>query len=100
MGILSMPSEVSTGILCMAAVYKRNPPVSMLVVKSEGFYYKKATGKITFTCNNGAAVSEAVERAIASGEASQVTCHTIGANEQGDVVAEFNFTWSFKVKHV
>ena len=44
--VLSMPSEVSTGILCMGALYKRTPAVSMLVVKNEGAYYKKAIGKI------------------------------------------------------
>src|SRR5215204_2622157 len=36
--VLSMPSEVSTGVLCMGAIYKRTPALSMLVVKNQGFF--------------------------------------------------------------
>ncbi len=97
-GILSMASEVSTGILCMASLYKRNPAVSMLVVKNEGHYHKKAVGKILFTCSDGIAIAEAVERAIATGEGTTHNCHTVGTNEAGEVVAEFYFTWSFKAR--
>lgn len=99
-GILSMASEVSTGILCMAALYKRNPAVSMLVVKNEGHYYKKAVGRILFTCNDGIAISNAVEQAIQTGEGTSYNCHTVGTNQAGEVVAEFYFTWSFKARKV
>lgn len=94
--VLSMPSEVSTGILCMGALYKRIPEVSMLVIANEGRYFKKATGKIVFTCKDGAQLNQAVDEAINTGQAVTVNCHTIGTNEQNDVVAEFYFTWSFK----
>jgi hypothetical protein len=70
----------------------------MLVVKNEGHYYKKAVGKILFTCNDGKAVSAAVENAIATGEGTTFNCHTTGTNEAGEVVAEFYFTWSFKAR--
>ena len=96
--VLSMPSEVSTGILCMGALYKRNPAVSMLVVKNEGHYYKKAIGKILFTCKDGKAINEAVEQAMVTGEGTTVNCHSVGTNEQNEVVAEFYFTWSFKAR--
>ncbi len=98
-GVLSMPSEVSTGILCMGALYNRKPAVSMLVVSNEGYYFKKATGKITFTCNDGVAINEAVESAIATGQGTTVKCHTTGMNEQNEMVAEFYFTWSFKARN-
>ena len=96
--VLSMPSEVSTGILCMGALYNRNPAVSMLVVKSDGQYYKKAVGKILFTCSDGKAINDAVEQAITTGESTTINCYTVGKNEQGEVVADFHFTWSFKVR--
>lgn len=96
--VLSMPSEVSTGILCMGALYKRTPAVSMLVVKNEGAYYKKAVGKIMFSCKDGNKINEAVEQAIATGESVTVDCKTTGTNDQNEVVAEFNFTWSFKAR--
>lgn len=95
---LGMAAEMSTGILAMAHVYKSNPAVSMLVVGMEAQFTKKATGRIRFTCNNGAAIREAVGRAKTTGEAQTVKAHSVGANEAGDNVAEFFITWSFKVK--
>ena len=98
MGILTMAAEISTGLLCMGALYKRNPAVSMLVVKNEAAYSKKAVGKITFTCNDGVAANAAVEKAIETGEGTTVDCLTIGKDEAGDEVARFIFTWSFKAR--
>ncbi len=96
--ILSMAAEVSTGALCWGAIYKRNPAVSMLLVKAEASFYKKATGKILFTCEDGEAVNTAVEDAIAANAGTTVTCHSVGKNEAGETVAEFYFTWSFKAR--
>lgn len=96
--VLSMAAEMSTGILCMGALYQRTPAVSMLIVKVEGTFIKKAIGKITFTCNDGSLANDAVEKAIATREGTSVVCHSTGVNEQGEVVAEFNCTWSFKAR--
>ena len=46
---LAMAAEMSTGILALAQLYKRKPSVSMLVVKLEANYTKKAVGKTYFT---------------------------------------------------
>ena len=97
--VLSMPSEVSTGILCMGALYNRTPAVSMLVVKNQGAFYKKAVGKILFTCMDGDKINEAVEQAITTGESVTVDCRTVGTNQHSEVVAEFSFTWSFKARN-
>jgi hypothetical protein len=96
--VLSMAAEVSTGVLCMAAVYKRKPSVSMLVVKTESSFYKKATGKISFVCEDGDAINKTVEDAITSGEGKTIICKSISKNETGETVAAFYFTWSFKSK--
>jgi hypothetical protein len=45
-----MAAEMSTGALAMAYLYKIDPPVSMLVVKVESEYFKKATGRTNFVC--------------------------------------------------
>src|SRR5262245_15987520 len=50
---LSIAAEMSTGALAMAHVYKRHPPVSMLVVKVESEYFKKAVGRTSFVCDDG-----------------------------------------------
>ena len=96
--VLLMPAEASTGILCMGYLYKRNPGVSMLVVRTEGNFLKKATGKIIFTCSDGLLIDEAIGKAVSSGEAATARCRSIGKNEQGETVADFYFTWSFKTR--
>ncbi|HNP21066.1 MAG TPA: DUF4442 domain-containing protein [Panacibacter sp.] len=98
LGILTMAAEISTGILCMSAIYKRRPRISMLPVNMKSVFHKKATGKIVFICNDGLKINEVVEEAIASGEAKTVLCHTLGLNQSDEIVAEFYFTWSFKPK--
>lgn len=96
--VLSMAAEASTGILCMSALYKRKPTISMLIVKIEGSFFKKAVGEITFTCNNGLAIQQAVEDSIMSGESQSIVCKSIGQNEAGEDVVEFIFKWSFKAR--
>ena len=96
---LSMAAEMSTGALALSQIYKRNPPVSMLVVKVESEYFKKATGKTYFTCNDGKLFYNAVEESIATGEGRTIRAKSIGVNDKSEVVAEFYITWSFKAKH-
>jgi hypothetical protein len=93
-----MAAELSTGIICSAGIYKRNPSISMLIVKMEGFFYKKATGKIVFTCRDVEKILLAVEETVKTSEGTTVICNSKGVNEAGELVAEFNFTWSFKSK--
>ncbi len=95
---LSMAAEMSTGALAMAQLYKTDPPVSMLVVKVESEYFKKATGRTRFVCHDGELFQKAVEETTATGEARVVRAKSIGRNKEGEVVAEFYITWSFKAK--
>jgi len=95
---LSMAAEMSTGSLAMAHLHKINPPVSMLVVKVDSAYFKKATGRTSFVCEDGELFQKAIAETIATGEARVVKAKSIGKNKDGEVVAEFYITWSFKVK--
>lgn len=95
---LSMAAELSTGVLAMAQLYKRKPPVSLLVTGIEGRFHKKATGVTVFTCNDGEAIRQAIEGAVELRTPQEVKAHSIGRNKQGEVVAEFWITWSFKAK--
>lgn len=95
---LSMAAEMSTGALALAHLYKINPPVSMLVVKVESDYFKKATGRTSFVCADGLLFEKAVEETIATGEPRTVKAKSVGTNNEGEVVAEFYITWSFKAK--
>ena len=95
---LSMAAEMSTGVLAMGHTYRQNPSVSMLVVRLEGSFMKKATGITTFTCEDGARMKETIRLAMASGKPVSLSAYAAGKNKEGDTVAEFNITWSFKVK--
>jgi hypothetical protein len=95
---LSMAAEMSTGALAMAHLYKKTPPVSMLVIKVESEYFKKATGLTTFICEEGNAIKDAIEQSISSGEAKMVRARSTGKNKDGEIVAQFFITWSFKAK--
>ncbi len=96
--VLSMAAEMSTGLLCMGNTYLCDPGVSMLVLKVEGDFLKKAAGKIYFTCNDGNNIKEAVQEAILSGNAKTMICHSVGRNEMDETVAAFYITWSFKAR--
>jgi hypothetical protein len=95
---LAMAAEMSTGILALAHIYKKKPPVSMLVTGLQAEYYKKAVGKTVFTCTDGPLIEKAITEAIASGEGRTVKAISLGRNEAGEEVAKFAITWSFKVK--
>src|SRR5262245_27076653 len=86
---LSMAAEMSTGALALGHLYKRNPPVSMLVVKTEGEYFKKASDKTTFICEDGAQIKKMIEEAVSTGEARTIRAKSMGKNKNGELVAEF-----------
>lgn len=95
---LAMAAEMSTGLLALNNIYKRQPAVSMLVTKMEANYFKKAVGKTYFTCNQGIDIKDAVQEAIDGVEGTTVTIKSTGRNEEGEIVALFLFTWSFRKK--
>jgi len=95
---LSMAAEMSTGVLALAHLNKRTPPVSMLVVTVDSQYHKKATGITLFTCSAGNAIREIIDEAISTGESRAIRVQSIGKNKLGEIVAEFWITWSFKAR--
>jgi len=70
----------------------------MLVIKTDGEYFKKATGITTFTCEDGKLIKQAIEEAISTFESKTIVARSTGRNNTGEVVAEFKITWSFKIK--
>ena len=93
-----MAAEMCSGMLAFAQVYKRNPKISMLVVKMEVHFIKKATGTVLFTCEDGAAIQATINESIATGEGKSIVCVSKGKNSANEIVAEFLITWSFKAK--
>ena len=70
----------------------------MLVSNNNGNFSKKATGRITFTCNDGNQIEAAIQKTIATGEGQIIWMKSIGKDEKGDQVSELNFEWSIRIK--
>ena len=94
----AMAAEMASGMLVFGQVYKRQPAISMLVVKMEVDFVKKATGIILFTCDEGEKIQEQINQSIQDGEAKTFVCTSTGKNELNETVAVFNITWSVKAK--
>ncbi|MFT4972747.1 MAG: hypothetical protein ACI9XO_000075 [Paraglaciecola sp.] len=95
---LSGAAELSTGTLASLVLAGFKEKTSMYVVDFHATFSKKATGKITFTCEDGELITGVVERAVATGEGQKVQMISIGRNEGGLEMARVEITWSFKVK--
>ena len=95
---LAMAAEMSTGVLAMNAIQGRKPAVSMLIVAMESRYHKKATDRCYFTCMEGARLQQTVLQAMQTPDGASFKAYSKGTNPNGDTVAEFWFTWSFRAK--
>jgi len=95
----TMAAEMSTGLLLINHIYKSTPRVSMLIVQNKAVYHKKAVGRITFVCLDGTAIFESINKAKSTSESVLIDTIAIGKDESGDIVAEFTFTWSVKIKN-
>ena len=97
--VLAMAGELSTGVLGLMHIYKKEKKISMLVVKMESIFYKKATTKIKFVCRDGDKISNAIQESLETGQARIIITNSKGYNQEGVCVAEFNVHWSFKAKN-
>ena len=70
----------------------------MLVIRTEAIYSKKATGRTSFLCTDGPAIRETIRLARSTGGAATIKTHSVGTNANGETVAEFFISWSFKAK--
>lgn len=96
--VQAMAAELSTGALVMLQIQKSGKKISMLVANNKSNFSKKATGRITFVCNEGALAAQAIQQAIAVGEGQTFWMKSIGTNEKGDQVSEMDFEWSVRLK--
>jgi len=95
---LSMAAELSTGLLSMAAISDTDKAISMLVLEMNAKFNKKAKSKIVFTCTQGREIAETVNKCLISGIGETIKVQSKGVDIEGNEVAEFYFTWTFKQK--
>lgn|SRR5690606_19403553 len=97
--VQAMAAELSTGALVMYHIQKSGKKISMLVFSNKSNFTKKATGKITFTCTDGHKIEEAIQKAIETKEGQTCWMKSIGTNQKGEQVSEFDFEWTIKAKN-
>lgn len=96
--VQAMAAELSTGALVMQRIKMGGHRISMLVAENKAKFTKKATGKISFTSVDGHMANKAIDDAITTGEGQTFWMKSTGLNDTGEVVAEFEFQWTVKVK--
>ena len=93
-----MAAELSTGVLVMQAIECSGEKVSMLVTHQKAAFYKKATGRILFSCETNDSLENIIVESKKNNEGKTFELVAKGKNENGVVVSEFTFEWSLKVK--
>ena len=96
--VQGMAAELSTAVFLMKTIKKSKKSVSMLVLKNNAVFKKKAKGLIKFNCSQGKAAITAVENVISSGVPASISLKSVGRDSFGDIVSEFEFEWSLKSK--
>lgn len=97
--VLAMSAELTTGTLVLQKIRNSKQTISMLVTQQKSTFLKKAKGKITFTCNDGELINEALQKTISTTEGETFWMESVGKDEQNETVAIFNFEWSVKLKN-
>ena len=96
--VQAMAAELSTGALVMLHIKKSKRNISMLVANNKASFTKKATGRITFSCNDGHLITDAIQKTIETGEGQTFWMKSIGIDEKGDQVSVLEFEWTIRVK--
>ena len=96
--VQAMAAELTTGALVLSRIHDSKKNISMLVANSKSNFTKKATGRITFTCNDGLLIENSIKATIDTNEGQTIWMKSIGVDEKGDQVSEFDFEWSVRVK--
>ena len=95
--VQAMAAEFTTGALVMYQIKESKKNISMLVAQNKSVFTKKATGRITFTCNQGNTIKQTIQNAIDSNVGQTIWLTSIGTNENGEPVSEMQFEWTIKV---
>lgn len=96
--VQGMAAELSTGAMVINQIKESGKKISMLVLNNNANFSKKATGKITFTCEDGHLIEDAIKKTIETGEGQTIWMKSVGVNKEGVVVSTFNFEWTIRLK--
>ena len=96
--VQGMASELATGLEIIDFANKNSLNISMLVVSNESIFLKKAKGKIRFECDEVSKIKKTLSSLSKNKTTDKIKLKSTGYDESGDVVSEFIYEWSFKLK--
>lgn len=96
--VQSMAAELTTGAIVIKKIQDSGEKISMLVTNHSGKFTKKAVGRITFMCEDGSKIDEALKKTIKTGEGEVIKMKSVGIDEVGEEVSIYEFEWSIKLK--
>lgn len=96
--VQGMAAELATGAMMIGYIKESGKKISMLVANNNASFTKKATGRITFVCNDGDLIKAAIDKAVETGDGQTFWMKSVGTNKDGVVVSTFNFEWTIKLK--
>lgn len=96
--VLSMAAELSTGALVLLLVGGLGSDLKFIITGLNAKFHKKAKGKTIFKCSDSKKIFDAIVKARNGSDAVNQIVESLGYNEEGDLVASFQFIWTFKHK--
>jgi len=96
--VQGMAAEMPGGLLLQNKIKSSGHNIAMLLVGSSSNFTKKAVGKVLFTYEQGELLDKLVNEAVKTKDAQTITIKTNGIDQSGDVVSEFSFNWSIKLR--
>jgi hypothetical protein len=96
--VQGMASELATGLAIIDFANKNKLKISMLVISNESKFLKKAKGLIRFECDQVNTLKKTLSSLSKNKTTDKIKLVSTGYDESGDVVSEFIYEWSFKLK--
>jgi hypothetical protein len=92
----AMAAEMSTGAPALVLAQAAPASLSILVRGIRAEFTRKIVGRSFFTFSDLDGMAAALERAARGGDAESFLARSHGRAADGNAVAEFEITWSFK----
>ena len=96
--VQGMASELATGLAIIDFANKNKLKISMLVISNESKFLKKAKGLIRLECDQVNTLKKTLSSLSKNKTTDKIKLKSTGYDESGDVVSEFIYEWSFKLK--
>jgi len=94
----AMAAEMSCGAPALWFIDQTGVRVSSYVTGISARFTKQAKSESRFVFAGGAAMRDAIEKTVRTGEPVTYSARSVGTTRDGTQVAEFTVEWSFKKK--